>query len=237
MSDSLKNIGNNIDKQFENHNLLPQRLGIEDLSMGLKKFIENQNLHVIMKNGMSKRVPIIYLSQELWSERKMNWRDMRAEGGEEIGRPFIAIVRTSVKRGTAPNRFTIPNKKKFTFIKVPTFDGTLKGYDIYKIPQPTHIDIGYEIKFVSHYVEDVDDFNEMIFNRAYSSGQGYMNINGYYISSKMEDPSDESTIDDISAERIYQISVPITVFGKIVDPSEFEKINTIKKISIKISEL
>lgn len=237
MSSALNNIGKNLDKQFENHNFLSQKLGIEDLSAGFKQFIESQNLHVIMENGLSRRVPVIYISQELWAERKMNWKEMRSENGEEIGRPFIAIIRTAVKKGTAPNKFTIPNKKKFTFVKVPTFDGTLKGFDLYKIPQPTYVDLEFEVKFVSHYMEDVDDFNEMMLDKAFSSGQGYMNINGYYIASKMGDPSDESNVEDINAERIYQISVPVTIHGKIVDPTEFEKVNTIKKISIKISEL
>ncbi len=234
---ALRNIGKNLDKQFENHNFLPQKLGIEDLSAGFKEFIENQNLHLIMENGLSKKVPVVFIAHELWAERKKNWGDMRAENGEEISRPFIAITRTGVKKGTSPNKFTVPNKKKFTFIKVPTFDGTLKGFDLYKIPQPTYMDINFEVKFVSRYMEDVDKFNEMMINKAYSSGQGYVSVNGYYIATKMDDPSDESNVDDINSERIYQISVPITMFGKIVDPTEFEKINTIKKISIKISEI
>lgn len=231
-----KNIGKNLDKQFENHNYLPQKLGIEDLSMGFKKFIENQNLSLIMETGLSRKVPVVYISQELWAERKMNWKEMRSENGEEMARPFIALIRTAVKRGTSPVKFTIPNKKTFRFLKVPTFDGTLKGYDIYKVPQPTWIDIEFEAKFVGHYQEDVDDFYEMMLNKAFSSGQGYLDVNGYYISLKMGEPSDESSLDDIHAERIYQISIPITVHGKIVDPSDFEKVNTIKKISIKISE-
>lgn len=237
MSNALKNIGKNLDKQFENHNFLPQKLGVEDLSMGFKQFIENQNFSLIMENGQSRRVPIIYLTQELWAERKMNWKEMRAENGEEIGRPFIALIRTAIKKGTAPNKFTIPNKKKFTFTKVPTFDGTLKGYDLYKIPQPVYVDIEFDVKFVGHYMEDVDDFYEMMLTKAYPDGQGYLKVNGYYIASKMGEPVDESSIEDINTEKIYQISVPITILGKIVDPTDFEKVNTITKISIKISEL
>lgn len=233
---AIRNIGKNLDKQFENHNYLPQKLKIEDLSMGLKQFMENQNLSVIMENGTSKKVPVIYISQELWAERKMNWKQMRNEAGEEVSRPFIALVRTAVKRGTAPVRSTIPNKKKFKFIKVPTFDGTLKGFDLYKVPQPTYVDVEFEIKFIAHYAEDVDDFLEMMLDKAFSSGQGYVNINGYYIAMKIGDPADESSNDDISSERIFQTSVPLTILGKIVDPTEFEKINTITKISIKISE-
>ena len=236
MSNSLRNIGNNLDKQFENFNYLPQKLLIEDLTAGFKEFIEKQELCVIGENGINKVVPVIFISQELWAERKANWKFMKSENGEEIGRPFIAIVRNAIKKGTAPNKSTIPNKKKFTFIKVPTFNGTLKGYNIYKVPQPTYIDIEFDVKFVSHYMEDVDRFHEMMFDKAYSSGQGYMSVNGYFIASKMGDPSDESNVDDINSERIYQISVPITVLGKIIDPINFEKVNTINKISIKISE-
>lgn len=236
MSQSLRNIGKNLDNQFANFNYLPQKLQIEDMGLAFKKFIEDLNLCLIMENGASKRVPVIYISQELWAERKKNWKEMRAENGEELARPFIALVRTNVKRGTAPNKFTIPNKKMFTFTKVPTFDGTLKGYDLYKIPQPAYVDIEFEVKFSSHYNEDVDDFYEMMLDRAYSSGQGYLKVNGYDISTKIGEPNDESSLDEISSERVYQISVPVTIFGKIVDPTNFEKVNTIKKISIKISE-
>lgn len=237
MDNPLKNIGNNIENEFENHNFLPQRLKIEDLSLGFKKFIEDYNFSVIIEDDTMKKVPIIYVSQEMWAERKKNWGYMRNENGEEISKPFIAIIRTSVKKGTAPNKFTIPNKKKFSFLKVPIFNGTMKGYDLYKIPQPTYVDIEFEVKFLTHYAEDVDSFNELILDKIYSSGQGYLKINGYDIATKLSgDPVDESNLDDISSERNYLISVPVTMFGKLIDPTEFEKVNTINKISIKISE-
>jgi hypothetical protein len=232
-----KNIGKNLNEQFENHNYLPQKLGIEDLSMGFKKFVESFNFSLIMENGISRKVPVTYIAQELFAEKKINWKEMRNEGGEEMTRPYIAILRSGVKKGTSPTKYTIPNKKKFTFIKVPTFDGSLKGVDLYKIPQPTYVDIEFDLKFIAHYTEDVDAFHELLFDKMYSSGQGYMNINGYYITSKLNgDPSDESSLENIAEERIYQISVPILVHGKIIDPTIFEKVNTINKISINISE-
>jgi hypothetical protein len=190
-----------------------------------------------MENGLMRKVPIIYISQELWAERKMNWKEMRAENGEELARPFVALTRTAIKYGTAPNKYTIPNKKKFTFVKVPSFDGTLKGYDLYKVSQPVHVDIEYEIRFVSHYMQHVDEFYKMMIYKAYSNKQGYYKVNGYDIASKIGDLVDESSLDDINSEKIYQISAPITVHSKIIDSSDFEKVNTIKKISIKISEI
>ncbi len=231
-----KNIGKNLDKQFENFNYLPQKLELEDFGYGLKKLIENQNFSVIYENNIKRAVPVIYSKQEKWAERKMNWKSMRNEMGEEITRPFIAVSRSDVKRGTAPLKYTIPRKKKFTFVKVPTFDGTLKGYYLYKVPQPTYVDIEFKVTFVTHYMEDVDDFYEMMLEQVYSDGQGYMKINGYDITSKIGEPSENNQFDEITSERIYQITFPIIVHGKLVDPSKFEKVNTIKKISIKISE-
>jgi len=231
-----KNIGKNLENQFENHNYLPQKLGLEDFGFGIKEFIEQQELSVIIENGTMKKVPIIYVQQEKWAERKMNWNGMRSELGEEVTRPFIAMSRTNVKRGTAPLKFTIPRKKMFTFVKVPIFDGTLKGYDLYKIPQPTYVDIEFEAIFVTHYMQDVDDFYEMMLEQAFSDDQGYFKVNGYDISSKIGEPSENNIVDEISSERIFQISFPITVFGKLIDSTKFEKVNTITKISIKISE-
>jgi hypothetical protein len=166
----------------------------------------------------------------------MNWKSMRSEQGQEITRPFITIIRTETKRGSAPLKFTIPKKKKFTFVKVPKFDGTLKGYDLYKIPQPTYVDLSYEMSFVTHYRQDANAFYEKILRDGYSDGQGYLKINGYDITSKIGDSSEKNAVDEISAERIYNISFQITIHGKLIDPTQFEKVNTITKISIKISE-
>ena len=233
---SEKNIGKSLDRQFENHNLLPQKLELEDFGFAIKKFIEEQNLSTMNENGIMKKVPVIYTQKEKWAERKMDWSDMRSELGEEITKPFIAIYRTAVKKGTSPLKYTIPNKKKFTFVKLPIFDGTLKGYELYKIPQPVYVDIEFEVRFIGHYMQDVDDFYEMMLEQAYSDLEAYLIVNGYNIASKIGEASDESKMSDISSERIFEVAFPVIVLGKLIDSTKFEKVNTIKKISIKITE-
>ena len=114
-------------------------------------------------------------------------------------------------------------------------DGTLKGYFLYKIPQPTYVDIQYELVFVSAYVQDINSYYVKLIRDFYSDGQGYMSINGYPIASVIEDQS-ETREEDLASERIYEVTFPITVYGKLVDPTKFEKVNTINKIQIKISE-
>lgn len=229
------NIGHNLDSDFENHAFLPQKLELVDLDKGIYNFIKNLNITVMDETGNSRAVPIVFNTQELWAERRMNWKSMRSEYGEELTRPFIVLTRKSVKKGTSPLKRTIPVKKKFTWLRVPTFDGTLKGYILYKIPQPTYVDVEYELVFVSTYVDDVNRYYTSMIRDAYSDGQGYMNINGYPIASVIEDPS-ETREDDMASEKMYEATFPITVHGKLVDPTKFEKVNTINKIQIKISE-
>ena len=233
---SIKNIGKSLDRQFENHNLLPQKLELEDFGFAIKKFIESQNFSTMNENGIMKKVPIIYTQKEKWAERKMDWSDMRSELGEEITKPFIAIYRTAVKKGSSPLKYTIPNKKKFTFVKLPIFDGTLKGYDLYKIPQPVYVDVEFEVRFIGHYMQDVDDFYEMMLEQAYSDLEAYLVVNGYNIASKIGEASEDNKMSEISSERIFEVAFPLTVLGKLIDSSKFEKVNTIKKISIKITE-
>jgi len=231
-----QNIDNLLNQAFENTNYLPQKLLLEDIDQGLYNFFKSFNLSLTIEDGTKKKVPVIFLTQEKWAEFQKNWKSLRNENNEEIGYPFLTLRRTGVKKGTSPQRYTIPNKKKFSFVKVPNFDGVLKGLDIYKVPQPTWVDCLYEFKFFTHYMEEVNSCYEMVLNEIFSSGEGYMNINGYYIGAMLDDPSEENNMNEILADRRFSINFPIKVHAKLVDPSKFEKVNSITKISINISE-
>ncbi len=229
------NIGSQLDKQFENAGFLPQKLDIEDFDRGLMEYFKGLDFALTDSADNMRTVPIIWAAQEIWGERKQHWQHMTNEQGEEIGRPFIAISRKGVKAGTSPLKRAIPENKRFTFRKVPKFNGTTKEYDLYKIPQPVYVDVEYEIRFVSSYMEDVNKFYERIM-QCYRSRQAYMNINGYQIRSVMTgDPSEDNKL-DIEDERVFNIMAPITVFGKLVDPTQFEKKNAVTRVSIKIRE-
>src|SRR3989344_2168172 len=102
------NIGKSLDSNFENFNYLPQKLELEDFDQGIKNFISDLDISMVNENGLLKKLPIIFLAQELWAERKLNWKEMRSEVGEEITRPFMTMVRTSVVPGTSPLKRTIP---------------------------------------------------------------------------------------------------------------------------------
>lgn len=231
-----KNINNLLDSNFENSDFLPKKLFIEDIDGGTLDYIKSLNITLTNSDDIPVPVPVIFLSQERWAEFKINWKALTDESGEEINLPFMTISRISVKPGEHPIKRTIPVKKRFTFVKVPNFDGVLKGFDIYRIPQPPRIDITYELRFFSRYVQDVNVSYEKMIADGFSDGQGYMKINGYDIPLMLNAPSEENTIDDISADRKFQIVFPLETNAKIVDPSKFEKVKTVTKVKISINE-
>lgn len=232
-----KNINNLLDDSFKNNNFLPKKLLLEDIDRGVRDYIKGLNLSLDDEYGKVLNTPVIFLSQERWAEFKLNWKGLTDESGEEIVMPFITITRNSVKQGTSPLKRTIPNKRKFTYQQIPIFDGTVKGYQLVKIPQPVWVDVEYELNFLGHYMQDVNVFYQKMIMDGFSDLQGYMKINGYYIPMKMGDPSEANTHDQINSDRYFQISVPLTVYGRLVDPNNFEKVKTITRVSIDINEL
>lgn len=232
-----RNIDNFLNQSFKNFDYLPQRLLLEDLDDGLLTFIRSLEISVIDERANNRAVPVIFLTQERWAEFRNNFKYLRDEAGQEITMPFMTLRRKSVKPGENPiKRSTIPKKKKFSYLQVPTFDGTTKGYDIYKVPQPPRVDIEYELRFFSHYMEDTNIYYEEIIANTFSDKQAYVNINGYPLFAEMSDPSEENTVDEIEADRRFSVVVPMTLHGKIVDPRLWEKVKAINKIRIDISE-
>ena len=229
-----KNINDNLDDSFKNNNYLPQKLLLEDVDRGMRDFIYDLNITVEDAEGKDIRVPVIFLTQERWAEFKMNWKYLKDESGEEIRMPFMTMRRKSVKKGTAPLRRTVPKKLKFNYVKVPSTDGVLGGYEIFKIPQPTWVDVEYELRFLTHYMQDVNISYEKMLEEGFSDGQGYMKINGYNVPAILGDPSEDNTVDSIDSDRFFQLVYPLTVHSRIVDPKKFERVQTITKISIQI---
>lgn len=232
-----KNINDLLDKNFENNDFLPKKLMLEDIDEGVYQYIKSLNITMANPDDNQVVVPVIFLTQERWAEYKLNWKSLTDEGGEEINLPFMTIRRTSVKPGEHPLKRTIPIKKRFTFVKVANFDGILKGYDIYRIPQPPRIDTQYELRFFTRYMQDVNTSYEKVIADGFSDGQGYMKINGHDIPLMLGSPTEDNTVDDVSADRKFQIVFPLDVYGKIVDPSKFEKVKAVTKIKITINEL
>lgn len=232
------NINKNLDNLFKNHDFLPQKLFIEDLDGGTVRFIKSLNLTIPDENDNAIPVPLIFLNQERWAEFRNNWKNLRDEGGNEITMPFMTIRRTSFKQQQTPlKRATIPQRMQFKVLDFEVIDGNQKAVHRYKIPQPTKIDINYELRFFSHYMQDANKSYELIVAKTFSDYQRYFQINGHDVFMELTDNSEDNTEDDISADRRFQIIYNLVLHGKIVDPSEFVKVPTITKIQVNFKEI
>lgn len=237
MSETHDNVNDFLNNQFENHDYLPQKLMTEDMDGYTLNFLRDLNLSIADDNDNVLPVPVIFLNQERWAEFRDNWKHLKDESGREMTMPFMSLRRVSIKAGQNPlKRTTIPENRTFTYLKVPVIQGNLKAYDIYQIPQPPRIDIQYELRFFSHYMQDSNSSYERMLGKTFSNGFKYINMNGHWIPLELIDTSEENTTDDITADRRFQIVYSLTLHGKIVNPKEFIKKNSITKINLNIKE-
>jgi hypothetical protein len=197
----------------------PRPVGIEDIDIHVRDWFKSNDV-VINSNGKETKLPILWLTQERWHEYKQNWKILDHEGNQNVKPPYITIRQKEITP-SSNIRYRIPGKK-FTTYKVPVKDGAGVTYDLYRVPQPIKIDIEYEFRFVSHYVEDKNYVNEMMY-KWFASRQSYIHVHDtYWMPLIMDGGADESVVDDANQERLMMTTYPITAQGFLLDEKEFE---------------
>lgn len=209
----------------ENEPHLPKGVLHSDLDGGFKRFVK-ENLKINKEDG---DVPVLMMGIHGWNEFSRTWRFQDQYKNLEF--PFITIIRNPVTEyGSNPSlQYNIPVNRKFTYAKVPTWDGNRKGVDLYKIPQPIPVDIEYEVKIFSYQLREINDFNLKVLHN-FNSRQAYTVVNGHYIPIILEGQSDESQIDDISKRQFYVVNYNFMMQGIILDPNEFEVVSAVNRV-------
>lgn len=211
---------------------LPRGINEEDMDESFVEFVKND----LMISVEGVRVPVVFLTIQRWSEFTKTWSFAEGEY-KELKMPFITIVRKpDIQVGqNQAGLWNIPGNRTYTYMKVPTFDGARKGVDLYKIPQPTSVDIGYEIRVFTGKMKDLNKFNTKV-HKSFQSRQFYVNVKGHPIPILLESISDESNIDDFENRRFYVQQFEMTMMGYILDEEDFEVIPTINR-TILVTEL
>jgi hypothetical protein len=122
-------------------------------------------------------------------------------------------------------------------MKVPTWDGVRRGVDLYKIPQPTSVDMTYEVRLFTNRMKDLNKFNRLI-KRAFQSRQCYISVNGHPMPLHLESIGDESNIDDFENRRFYVQLFEMKLLGYILDEDDFEVVPTANRgiVTIEVEE-
>jgi len=210
---------------------LPKGVLEEDMDQSVVDFVKDENGFALSIDG--KKVPVIFLTIQRWSEFSKTWQF--SDKYKNIELPFITVVRKpDIQQGqNQAGLWNIPGKRTYTYMKIPTWDGIRKGVDLYKIPQPTPVDMTYEIRIFTNKMKDLNLFNRII-QRAFQSRQCYINVNGHPMPLHLESIGDESNIDDFENRRFYVQMFEIKLLGYLLDEDDYQVIPTANRTMIAI---
>jgi hypothetical protein len=205
---------------------LPRGVLEEDMDESFIEFLRSDKRFNVSING--KKVPIIFLTIQRWTEFSKTWQV--SDKYKNIELPFITVVRNpAIQQGqNQAGLWNIPGNQTYTYMKVPSNDGVRKGIDLYKIPQPTSVDITYEVRLFTNRMKDLNKFNRSV-QRAFQSRQCYINVNGHPMPLHLENIGDESNIDDFEKRRYYVQLFEIKLLGYILDEKDYEVVPTLNR--------
>lgn len=208
-----------LDRITKSDTYLPDEILHDDLDMGMLEFVKS-NLKVISDGVQIPIIPKI-LTVQRWGEITNNWTFADEDGNMKV--PFIGVIRKpDVQPGTNPNiQRTIPDRRQIYYATVKTWNGNMAGADVYKMPQPVAIDIGFEVIIVCQKFRDLNKFNKSVLQK-FSSRQSYTTVKGHYIPIILDRISDNSPIDSLENRRFYLQSYEFTMLGFLIDAEEFE---------------
>ena len=214
-----------LDDISDHGTFLPRGVSEEDMDETFVDFVK-KDLNITLDG---QNVPVLFLTIQRWSEFTKSWQF--TDKYKDIELPFITVVRkpdAQVGQNQAGN-YNIPGNRTYTYMKVPTWDGARKGVDLYKIPQPTPIDVNYEVRIFTNRMRDLNKFNSLI-HRTFQSRQAYITVKGHPMPVHLESISDESNIDDFENRRFYVQLFEMTLLGYILDENDFEVVPTINRV-------
>jgi hypothetical protein len=218
-----------LDGIADNGTFLPRSVLEEDMDQSFIDFVNSNDGISISVDGT--KVPVIFLTIQRWTEFSKTWQF--SDKFKNIDLPFITVVRKpDIQQGqNQVGLWNIPGNRTYTYYKVPTWDGKRKGIDLYKIPQPTPVDITYEVRLFTNRMKDLNKLNRVI-QRRFQSKQYYINVNGHPMPLHLESIGDESNIDDFENRRFYIQLFEIKLLGYLLDEEDFEVIPTINRTMV-----
>jgi len=208
---------------------LPRGVLEEDMDQTFVEFLEDNKGLSISIDG--RKLPVFFLTIQRWSEFTKTWKISGQYKDTEM--PFITVVRKpDIQQGqNQAGLWNIPVDRTYVYYKVPTFDGIREGIDLYKVPQPTSVDITYEVRIFTNRMKDLNKFNRKI-QRAFKSRQCYINPNGHPMPLHLESIGDESNIEDFENRRFYIQMYEMKLLGYILDEEDFEVVPTLNRTLI-----
>jgi hypothetical protein len=196
---------------------LPKGVYYEDMDSTFLDFID-KDLEVVVDG---KKVPVIMLSIQRWAEFSKNWEF--SDDFKSVKIPFITVVRRpDIQPGTNyAGLWNIPKDRTYNYVQYTVWNGKRKGYDLYQIPQPTSVDITYDVRFFCNKMRDLNKFNKNVM-KTFNSRQYYIYPNEHPMPVMLESNGDESVVDTLDSRRFYVQSFEMLLQGYLLDEDDFK---------------
>ena len=225
--DRIEELMNQTDEKTK---YLPRTILLEDLDQALFSYVDNGNLKIAIDN---KIVPCFYLENDRWGEFSKTWKFV--DNDKNVSTPFLTVRRINKQAGTRLGlKYKIPQPRKFRYTNVPILDNGEIIYLQFKMPEPTNVDLSYEVTLFTKYRVDVNQYDEEVLKR-FASHQEYVFIKGNPLPLLFEGFAESNTIENIDGDRFFVSKYALKIQGFIQDERDFEIVKTMRKPKIGIS--
>lgn len=203
---------------------LPRTIRLEDLDQALFDYVNQYNMKLVLDN---KSVPTFYLDNDRWGEFSKTWKFM--DNDKNVPTPYITVRRIDKQPGTRlGTKYRIPQPRKFRYLNVPILDEGEIIYLQFRMPEPTNVDLTFEVALFTKYRVDVNQYDEQVI-RNFASRQEYLAVKGNPIPLLFEGFAESNPIENIDGDRFFVSKYALKVLGFLQDEKEFEIVKTIRK--------
>ena len=206
---------------------LPRTILLEDLDQSVFDYVNQEGLKAVLDG---KEVPTFYLDNDRWGEFSKTWKFM--DNDKNVPTPYITVRRIDKQQGTRlGTKYRIPQPRKFRYLNVPIMDSGEIIYLQFKMPEPTNVDLTYEVTLFTKYRVDVNQYDEQVLKN-FASRQEYIGVKGNPMPLLFEGFAESNPIENIDGDIFFVSKYALKILGFIQDEKEFEIVKTLRKPKI-----
>jgi hypothetical protein len=203
---------------------LPRTILLEDLDQALFDYVNHDGMQLTIDNRL---VPTFYLDNDRWGEFSKTWKFM--DNDKNIPTPYITVRRIDKQAGTRlGTKYRIPQPRKFRYMSVPILDNGQIIYLLFKMPEPTNVDMIYEVALFTKYRVDVNTYDEQVLKN-FASRQEYLSVKGNPLPLLFEGFAESNPIENIDGDRFFVSKYALKILGFIQDEKEFEIVKSTRR--------
>lgn len=207
-----------------NTKFLPRTILLEDLDQSLFDYVNEDGMKLEIDN---KSVATFYMDNDRWGEFSKTWKF--SDNDKNVPTPYITVRRIDKQAGTRlGTKYRVPQPRKFRYMDVPILDDGEIIYLRFKMPEPTNVDMIYEVALFTKYRVDVNKYDEQVLKN-FASRQEYVFIKGNPLPLLFEGFAEANPIENIDGDRFFVSKYALKILGFIQDEKEFEITRTTRR--------